>query len=41
MRIGMFVEDMGKTVDEYLATVRAASAAGVKSVWLGERLGWL
>jgi F420-dependent oxidoreductase-like protein len=40
MRIGIFVEDMGKTVDEYLATVRAASAAGIKSVWLGERLGW-
>jgi F420-dependent oxidoreductase-like protein len=40
MRIGIFVEDMGKTADEYLATVRAASAAGIKSVWLGERLGW-
>jgi F420-dependent oxidoreductase-like protein len=40
MRIGIFVEDMGKTVDEYLTTVRTASAAGVKSVWLGERLGW-
>jgi F420-dependent oxidoreductase-like protein len=40
MRIGIFVEDMGKTTDEYLAIVRAASAAGIKSVWLGERLGW-
>ncbi|MBP2325845.1 F420-dependent oxidoreductase-like protein [Kibdelosporangium banguiense] len=40
MRIGIFVEDMGKTVDEYLGTTRAASAAGIESVWLGERLGW-
>jgi F420-dependent oxidoreductase-like protein len=40
MRIGIFAEDLGKTVEEYLATVREASAAGVQSVWLGERLGW-
>ena len=40
MRIGIFAEDMGRTVDEYLADVRAARTAGITSVWLGERNGW-
>ncbi|SMC63409.1 TIGR03564 family F420-dependent LLM class oxidoreductase [Kibdelosporangium aridum] len=40
MRIGLFVEDMGKTIEEYFAEVKAAAQAGIRAVWLGERLSW-
>src|ERR1043165_1155212 len=40
MRIGIFVDDMGKSVDEYFEEVQAARAAGITAVWLGERLSW-
>lgn len=37
MRIGVFVDDTGKTLDEYLAAVRAA---GDMDLWVTDRLGW-
>ncbi|ALG09069.1 TIGR03564 family F420-dependent LLM class oxidoreductase [Kibdelosporangium phytohabitans] len=40
MRIGIFVEEMGKTVDDYFQQVTAAHEAGIRTVWLGERLSW-
>ncbi|MCE7003568.1 TIGR03564 family F420-dependent LLM class oxidoreductase [Kibdelosporangium philippinense] len=40
MRIGLFVEDMGKTIDEYFEEVATAKQAGIQAVWLGERLSW-
>nr|WP_042188499.1 TIGR03564 family F420-dependent LLM class oxidoreductase [Kibdelosporangium sp. MJ126-NF4]CEL18282.1 hypothetical protein [Kibdelosporangium sp. MJ126-NF4]CTQ97768.1 hypothetical protein [Kibdelosporangium sp. MJ126-NF4] len=40
MRVGIFIEDMGKTVDEYFEEVKAARQAGFQAVWLGERLSW-
>jgi F420-dependent oxidoreductase-like protein len=40
MRIGLFLDDRDKTLDAYLAEVRAAAAAGIKEFWLGDRLAW-
>jgi F420-dependent oxidoreductase-like protein len=37
MRIGVFVDDMGKTLDEYLADVHAA---GDMDLWVADRLAW-
>ncbi|MEV4320061.1 TIGR03564 family F420-dependent LLM class oxidoreductase [Actinocrispum sp. NPDC049592] len=40
MRIGLFIDDRGTTLDEYLAAARSAVDAGIQELWLGDRLAW-
>jgi F420-dependent oxidoreductase-like protein len=40
VRIGLFHDDMGKTLDENIGVIRAAAAAGIRDFWLGDRLAW-
>src|SRR5882757_3798010 len=40
MRIGLFIEDAGRRIDDIAADARAAERAGVDRLWLSQRPGW-
>ncbi|MDA3644926.1 TIGR03564 family F420-dependent LLM class oxidoreductase [Saccharopolyspora indica] len=40
MKIGLCIEEHGRTWSELLSDVRAAAAAGFRSIWLGQRDSW-
>lgn len=40
MRIGIALDERGKTLDEVIGWARAAADAGLAGIWLGEHRGW-
>ncbi|MGZ0149127.1 TIGR03564 family F420-dependent LLM class oxidoreductase [Kribbella sp. WER1] len=40
MRIGLWIDEEGKTVAEIGAAARAAEEAGIDRIWFSQRLGW-
>ncbi|NUR98843.1 MAG: TIGR03564 family F420-dependent LLM class oxidoreductase [Kribbellaceae bacterium] len=40
MRIGLWIDEEGKTIDEIGATAKAAEDAGIDRIWFSQRLGW-
>jgi F420-dependent oxidoreductase-like protein len=40
MRIGLFHDDAGKTLDENINLVRTATEHGISDIWLSDRLCW-
>ena len=40
MRIGLWIDEEGKTIDEIGAAAKAAEDAGIDRVWFSQRLGW-
>jgi F420-dependent oxidoreductase-like protein len=40
MRIGLFHDDAGKTLDDNIDLLRTATAAGVTDFWMSDRLHW-
>ena len=40
MRIGLWIDEEGKTIDEIGAAAKAAEDNGIDRVWFSQRLGW-
>jgi F420-dependent oxidoreductase-like protein len=40
MRIGLWIDEEGQTVDEIGAAAKAAEDAGIDRIWFSQRLGW-
>lgn len=40
MRIGLWIDEEGQTIDEIGAAAKAAEDAGIDRVWFSQRLGW-
>ncbi|MFI5692183.1 TIGR03564 family F420-dependent LLM class oxidoreductase [Kribbella sp. NPDC051586] len=40
MRIGLWIDEEGKTIDEIGAAAKAAEDSGIDRVWFSQRLGW-
>ncbi|HZX03384.1 TIGR03564 family F420-dependent LLM class oxidoreductase [Kribbella sp.] len=40
MRIGLWIDEQGRTVAELGAAVKAAEDAGIDRIWFSQRLGW-
>jgi F420-dependent oxidoreductase-like protein len=40
MRIGLWIDEEGQTIDEIGAAAKAAEDAGIDRIWFSQRLGW-
>lgn len=40
MRIGLWIDEEGKTIDEIGAAAKAAEEHGIDRIWFSQRLGW-
>ncbi|GAB2604731.1 TIGR03564 family F420-dependent LLM class oxidoreductase [Kribbella endophytica] len=40
MRIGLWIEDDARTIDEIATDARAAEASGINRIWFSQRTGW-